>query len=191
MGTALLEGQVAELIDDEELGLGVEAEALGELALGLGLGERRQERSGAGEERGVAGLDGGPAERDGEVGLADAGRAEDEDVLRLGDVAAHRELPDELLVHRGLKLEVEVLEHLHGREVGDLDAHGDPLALLGPDLLAQDDVEEVHVGRLGASRVGEQGVELLGDAAQPEAVQVLEDAGADNLAHAAPSTTAA
>ena len=49
MRAAALEGEIAELIDHEELGLGVVREALGELALRFRLGERGQERGGAGE----------------------------------------------------------------------------------------------------------------------------------------------
>jgi hypothetical protein len=76
--------------------------------------------------------------------------------------------------------------------VGDLDPHRDPLALLRADLLAQDGVEEVEVGGLAASRGGKQCVELLGDATEPKPPEVVEDAGADDLAaHAAPPITAA
>ena len=84
MRAAPLERQVAELVDDEQLRLCEEARALGELALGLGLRERREERRRAGEEDRVAGLDDGAAERDREVRLADAGRAEEQHVLRAG-----------------------------------------------------------------------------------------------------------
>jgi hypothetical protein len=45
-------------------------------------------------------------------------------------VAAGGQLADELGVDRRLELEVELLERLHDREVGDLDPHGDTLALL-------------------------------------------------------------
>jgi hypothetical protein len=43
---ALLERQVAELVDDEQLGLGVEAELVGESAVGFGLREYGNPRSG-------------------------------------------------------------------------------------------------------------------------------------------------
>lgn len=79
----------------------------------------------------------------------------------------------------------------HGREVGDLDAHGDALALLGADLLTQDLVQKVQVGGLLACGVGEQRVELLGHPAEVELGQVLEQAGVDELAHWRTSVTAA
>jgi hypothetical protein len=55
----LLEGQVAELVDDEQLGLGKEADLLAELALGLRTHERGHERRGGHEEHRVEGLDDG------------------------------------------------------------------------------------------------------------------------------------
>ena len=116
-------------------GLRVEREPLGELALGLGFGQRGEQRRGAGEEDRVAGLDGGAAEGDGEMRLADAGRAEEQDILGLGDEAAGGELANQPLIDGGLEFEVELFERLHRREVRDLDAHGDALALLGGDLL--------------------------------------------------------
>ena len=70
-----------------------------------------------------------------------------EDVFSLADVAPGGELADELLVDRRLEAEVEVVERLHRREVGDLDAHGDALALLGADLL----LEQLGRGSRGRS----------------------------------------
>ncbi len=64
-------------------------------------------------------------------------------------------------------------------------------------LLAQQRVEEVQVGGLGASRLRQQRVEALGQVAQAQPAQVLEDTRVHQLvAHAAPrfercSTTAA
>jgi hypothetical protein len=62
---------------------------------------------GGGEEGAVAGLGGGDPEGDGEVGCADAGRAEQQDVAALLDEAKGRELGDERPVEVGLEVEVE------------------------------------------------------------------------------------
>jgi hypothetical protein len=75
--------------------------------------------------------------------------------------------------------------------VRDLNPHRDPLALLRADLLAQDRVEEVEVGRLAASGAREQRVELLGDAAEPKPLEVLEYPCADDLAAHRPPPIAA
>ncbi|HXQ76809.1 MAG TPA: hypothetical protein VN797_01310, partial [Gemmatimonadaceae bacterium] len=47
MGRALLERQIAQLVDDEQLGLGEEGELVGDLAVEFGAGERSEERGGA------------------------------------------------------------------------------------------------------------------------------------------------
>ena len=78
---------------------------------------------------------------------------------------AGRELADEPLIDRRLELEIEVVERLHRREVRDLEAHRDARPLLGIDLLPQDAVEEIEIGRLGPRGVIEDGVEPLGDVA--------------------------
>jgi hypothetical protein len=84
----------------------------------------------------VARFDDGPAERNREVCLADAGRAQDQDIFRLGEKAAGGELADQPLIDRGLEFETEILQRLHGWEVRDLESHRDAGALLRVDLLA-------------------------------------------------------
>ena len=53
----------------------------------------------------------------------------------LGNVRG--QLPDQTLVHRRLQREIEPLEGPHAGEMGDLQPHPDPLALLGIDLALQ------------------------------------------------------
>ena len=72
MGAAALERQVAELVDDQQLRLAVKQQAVGELPLGLGFGQRGEQGGGAGEEDRVARFDDGAAERNREMRLADA-----------------------------------------------------------------------------------------------------------------------
>jgi hypothetical protein len=62
-------------------------------------------------------LDGLEAETDGEVALADAGRAEDDDVLAVFDEVAGGEVVDLLLVERGLVCEVELLEAVNAEVI--------------------------------------------------------------------------
>lgn len=58
----------------------------------------------------VPGFDGGQAEGDRQVGLADARRPEQDDVGRLGDERQRRQLPHLPLVQRRLEGEVELVE---------------------------------------------------------------------------------
>ncbi len=116
----------------------------------------------------MSGLDDGAAEADREVGLADAGRTEQQDILGAGDEVARRKLAHQPLIHRRLELEVELFEQLHRREMRDLDAHRDALLLLGVELVAEDLVEEVEVGRLFAGSLRQDRVEPRGHRAEAQ-----------------------
>ena len=105
--------------------------------------------------------------------------------------ARGRQLAHESLIDRRLEFEIEVVERLHRRKVRDLQAHRDARPLLGVDLLSQDAVEEIEIGRLGARGVIEHGVEAVGDVPEPQARELLDDAGVNDDAHWPPSTTAA
>ena len=101
----------------------------------------------------MAGFHDGAAERDGQMRLADARRTEDQHVFRLREKSAGRELAHQPLIDGRLEFEIEVVQRLDGRKVGDLEGHGDARALLGVHFLAQDPVEEIEVRRLGPGRV--------------------------------------
>jgi len=111
-----LERQVAELIHDQQLGLGEMPQALLDPALGLGLGELRHQARGGDKEHRVAGQDRLAAERYRQVCLADAGRAQQQHRLAVGDKAPGGEFADLLLVERGLGGEVEAVEIADERE---------------------------------------------------------------------------
>src|SRR5690242_16559836 len=104
MGTASFEGQVPELVDHQQFRLRVEEQAIGELTLALGYGEGREQRGGTGEEHRVASLDGGAAQRDGQMRFADAWRAEDQHIFGGADETARGELADQALIDRRLEL---------------------------------------------------------------------------------------
>ena len=84
---------VADLVDDQELGLAVELQPLLDPVLGVGLGQRGDERHGLGEVGPVAFGDRLDAQGDRQMGLPDAGRAEEDDVLAVGDEPALRRAP--------------------------------------------------------------------------------------------------
>ena len=123
--------------------------------------------------------------------LAHAWRTEQENVLCVCDEASRRELADQFLIDRWLKLEVEILERLHRREVSDLDPHRDALLLLRIRLFAEDLVEEVEVRRLAARGLRENAVEPLRYRPEPELEETLFDARSDDLAHDSPPIAAA
>jgi hypothetical protein len=78
-------------------------------------------------------LDGFDAEGDGQMGLADAGRPEQDDILGALDEAQPGELPDLLAVDRGLELEVELVQRLDPGQAGEFEAALDaPLMAAAP-----------------------------------------------------------
>lgn len=89
-----IERQVAELVDDQQLGLGMEGQALLQASLGMGLDEPGNERRRRHEQHRVALADGLAAERDRQVRLADAGRAEQQQRIAVRHPATGRQLAE-------------------------------------------------------------------------------------------------
>ena len=87
VGPLAVNGDVADLVDDEDLGLGQELQAFVPAILRQGLAEGGDLPRGRGEQRAVAVLTCFEPERDGQMGLADAGRTEQEDIVAPLDVA--------------------------------------------------------------------------------------------------------
>src|SRR5918996_909469 len=163
-----LERQVAELVDDEEPRLGELGELVLEPSLAVRPGERRYQRRRLNEQDRVAGKDRGPPDRDGEVGLADARRPEQQQRLAVGDEPAGCEIADLLRVERGLGFEVEAGEVPHVRELRDRHRHLDPALVLAGDLPLAEQGERLAQGQLALRGLVEQAVELIADRRQLE-----------------------
>jgi hypothetical protein len=71
--------------------------------------------------------------------------------------------------------EVEGLQGFDEGEAGHGGAHGDVLAALGGDLLAEHLFEEVGIGQLLCGGVLQQGLQALGALAQAQLLQVLAE----------------
>ncbi len=136
------ERQVADLVDDEQRVARVEADALPELSLAFGLGERAHEVGERGEIDALAGPDGLQAEREGKVRLAGARRPQEMHHLAPLDEGEAREREDAVAVERGLEPEVEALERLQHRETRRQEGHLDAPALAQLPLLGQELFEE-------------------------------------------------
>src|SRR6185436_15383376 len=120
------QGQVPELVQDEDPGIGELLQGPVEPVLVAGPDEAPHQALEGQEEDRVAGLDGLDAEGDGEVRLAHAGRAEQHDVLGALDEAEAGELADLLAVDRGLKAEAKLTRLLAPRRRGRLRPALDP-----------------------------------------------------------------
>jgi hypothetical protein len=70
----------------------------------------------------VAGLAGPDRQADGEMGLAGAGRAEEDHVLPAGDEVQRAQVGDQVAFEGAGVVEVELLQALAGREAGGADA---------------------------------------------------------------------
>ena len=168
---------VADLIDDEELGLAVELQTLLDPVLGIGLGQGRDQRHGLGEVRPVALCDRLDAQGHGQVGLPDARRAQKDDVLAVRDEPALGQFLDPLLVDRGLEGEVEALERLDVGELGERSSDGDVLLLLGGHLLGEDLVQEVGIRDVVLGGFLESRLQTFVDPIKPEMTEVVLDMG--------------
>ena len=89
-----VERDVADLVDDQQRDALEPVELVVEAALALGVGEQRDPFGRGAERDALAGEAGADPERDREVGLAGAGRAEQDDVLVAGEEVELAEVQD-------------------------------------------------------------------------------------------------
>ena len=149
-------GHVAELVDDEEPCLAYGLQFPVEFAFRVGAQEAHDQARGGVEPHRHALPAGLPAQRDGEVGLAGAGRPEHDHVLRTVEESEGFE-PAALPVRRHAHvLPVVVIEFLGGGEAG-LSGQARAFGRLpGFDLGVHPPVHELHLGR-------GRGFELVGE----------------------------
>ena len=94
VGSALVDGQVADFVEDENGRSGVFAQFGFKCSFGLGGVEGVDDINGVGEENAQARLAGGVAERGGEMGFAQSDEAEDENVGLIVDELETEEILD-------------------------------------------------------------------------------------------------
>src|SRR4051794_21549685 len=125
---------VADLVDDQQrdplqpIELGVEA------AVALRVGQQRNPFAGGAKGDAVAGQTGADPDRDRQMALAGAGRAEQNDVLLAVEEVELAEVQDRLAPQRALEGEVELLERLARREARGLDPGLAAVAVTAVDL---------------------------------------------------------
>ena len=133
LAAGLREGQIAELVENDEVHAG---EIVGHAALlaGASFGlELVDEIDDVEEAAARAVADAGTRDGDGEMGLACSGAADEDDVALIGQEVAAGEIADEGFVD-GRVLEVEVVDVLGERQLGDGDLVFDGAGLLLGDL---------------------------------------------------------
>lgn len=120
-----LKRQITELIDDQQLGPGVDRQLLVEPTIAMRLGKRRHQGGRSDELDAVVVPDRLSAEADGQMRLSGARRAEQQQCIAMGDPTTGGQFADLTLVERGLGAPVEAVEFAHERELGDLGRHID------------------------------------------------------------------
>src|SRR5690606_4296793 len=181
-----LEREVAELVDDQKLRLGPVREPLLEPALELGLAELGHQRVRRHEQHAVAGADHFAAKRDGKMRLADAGRAEEQERVAVGNEAPRGKLPQLLRVERWLRVEVEARELAHERELRDRQMHLDPALVLARDLALAEERQCLAEREIEAARLVEEPIELIANGGELQPRQHARERVDDCFHHQLP-----
>lgn len=122
----------------------------------VGGGESVDPLGGGGEQDSVAGLAGADRQAGGQVGLAGAGRAEEDHVLAGGDEVQGSQVGDLFAFEPSGVVEVEVLQRLAPWEPGGADTTFTAVGLSGCDLPLQAGSQELLMGPgLGSSPFSE------------------------------------
>ena len=103
-----MQAEVADFIDDEQLGLSKHFHGMREPILGEGSSQTAGQLHGAEEEETVAEFGRQDSKGDGEMGLADSWRAQKDDVSAIGQEASGGQFFDEDFVDGGLEGEVSM-----------------------------------------------------------------------------------
>jgi hypothetical protein len=90
-------------------------------------------------------------------------------------------------VEIGLEGEIELLQGLVVGQPGQLERVAEPAGLAQPELLLEQQVEEVQVAHALALGAGGELVDDLAEVGQPEPAGVAADPGGDQLVHRPPS----
>ena len=186
-----VDGDVADLVDDEQGGASVVSELVVEAVGAARRGEGVDELGEGGSVDAAAGLDGGDAERAGEVALAGAGGPEEVDRLGPVDEVELGEGHDAVPVERRLEGEVEALEGLRRVEPGDAQRDADAAGLAEGELAGEefvDGAEGVGLPALDAPDDRRERFEGVWHAQADEAGLDLFENSAHGVARPAPAS---
>ena len=187
VGFGPVQRQVADFVDHQDGGPQVGLELPVEPAGGLGGAELADQVVEGGEVDRVAGLAGGDGQRDGEHGLADAGRAEQGDVGLGVDERQGGEVADLAGVEVGLEREVELVQGLVVRQPGQLQRVAEPAAFAQPEFFLEHQVDEVEVAHLGGLGAVDELGDGVGQVGQAEPGGVVTDPVGGQLLIGSPS----
>jgi hypothetical protein len=183
------EGGEAEVIEDEELGPGQAVEELGVGAVRAGQGQFSEEPGEAIVAGGEAVTAGTVAEGAGQVALAGAGGAGDEDALVVADPVTAGEAQNQGAIQSAGTAEVEVLHDGREMELGELKESGEAAIIAEGDLAFQEQSQAVLEGEavhVGHAPLLFEGLGHTGEAKFVELIEsLLSQHGSSPLAEAA------
>ena len=166
-----------EVVEDEDGGADVFAQAAVPGAVGVAAGQVREGAAGFGEPDVGAGPDGEVAEGLGDVALADADRAVEDHGLAGVQPAQRGQIADLGGGELGAGVEVEAFQGGLLVEAGPADAADHRHGLAAADLVVAEDLQEVQVAEFTGGGLGQAGVEGLEHAGQLEGAQALAQRG--------------
>ena len=183
--------EVADLVDDEDVRVRVDGQDVAQLPTPRGAGEVVDERRRRREDGLEAVLDGSVGEGHGQVGLAGAAGAAQDQAVAVGHKLGAEEGAEQRQADGGLEGEVVLVDRLEKRKVGAPHAALDPGLGAVSDLLGHEQGEEVAIAQAVLfTAVGQLGVEPA-DGRQVQAPQegIKIDSG-HRRRHRAASTAA-
>lgn len=140
-----IQAEVADFIDDEQLGLSKHFHGMREPILGEGSSQTAGQLHGAEEEETVAEFGRQDSKGDGEMGLADSWRAQKDDVSAIGQEASGGQFFDEDFVDGGLEGEVKILDALKVGQSGKAQVCLDDATAALCEFRLQETAQEVAV----------------------------------------------
>lgn len=167
------EGGQAPVVEDEEVGLGERCEAGAIGAVGAREGEVLQEAREADVAHPQPVAAGAMAQGTGEIGLARAGRADEQDDLMLADPVATGEAEEDGAIEPARGLEVEVFHRGGEAQGGQLEQAGEAAIGAGCDLAFEEQGEAIFEGEGVEIGLAPLLIEGLGHAGEAEFVQAV------------------
>src|SRR5271165_4458160 len=144
------EAEIADLVDDQQLGAAEMADALAQPALAVGAGEIVDDVGERGEVDAAAGAHRLDPERHRQVAFAGAGLADQVHNLVAVDEVELGESQDAIAVERRLEGEVEARQRLDRAEAGHLQRRLDAAALADGELLGEQHLDRLDGADLAA-----------------------------------------
>ena len=178
VGTALVDGEIADFIKDEEGGGGVFAQFGFEGAFGLGGVQGVDDVDGVGEEDALAVLAGGVAEGRGEVGFAKADETEEDDVGFVADELEAEEVLDLEAVDLFGPVPAEGVEGFDDGKAGGVEAAGNGTVVAQGGFAFDEPAEVVEVGQGVFGGVGGEGLAVFPQERQAQGLEAgMEEFG--------------